>query len=532
MASLTIYLIKDGWPSDKILKHELPSHTLDIGHGVKAELFIQPGKPKPPRWASFFTGQVGKGEFGKVSSSSAVLVAPVRDRSAALSFGQGRHLLAPDCWEDRFGLRVVLNSIDENRIRSIDKDTFEAIARHVREQASRGATTQEFGFDIERDLLRAVTGTPKDERFGRRLTGMDALHTDVDVELQGVSDLLDDYYRKSRSNEYKKAFQWVDQIAHVTNQELLKVLDDRLVKLVQGREFDRCWLAVPEIVDWARVRGFRYSGSPRRAMYHDIHLEKFLEHVDDPDHLDSDRLRNRRVFCFEEDDRLLENWSVYRCLNSELDHKGSSYLLSGGKWYSVVKDFVQRVNNEFAQIPRYDGVFSDYTDTDESEGYYNERIVRESKGRFALMDRKNIPIGGGYNKVEFCDVFTNEKDIIHIKRYGGSSVLSHLFSQGTISGESFVSDEGFRARVNNLLPESHRLADSRDRPRYQEYRVVFAIVSQSPKPLGIPFFSRVSARHAAQRLAAYGYRVALAKISVTEAARKLERYGEPRTRRR
>jgi uncharacterized protein (TIGR04141 family) len=142
------------------------------------------------------------------------------------------------------------------------------------------------------------------------------------------------------------------------------------------------------------------------------------------------------------------------------------------------------------------------------------------------MDRKNIPIGGGYSKVEFCDVFTNEKDIIHIKRYGGSSVLSHLFSQATVAGELFVSDERFRARVNNLLPESHQLADSRDRPRDQEYRVVFAIVSQSPRPLGIPFFSRVSARHAAQRLAAYGYRVALAKISVSETARKLEKYSE------
>jgi uncharacterized protein (TIGR04141 family) len=500
---------------------------VDIGNGVRAELFIQPGEPKPPRWASFFTGQVERGEFGKVSSSSAVLVARVRDRWAVLSFGQGRHLLTPDCWEDRFGLRVVLNSIDEKRIRSIDKDTFEAISRHVREQASRATTTQEFGFDIERDLLRAVTGTPKDERLGRRLTGMDALHADVDVDLAEISDLLDSYYHKSRSSEYKKSFQWVDQIAEVSNKDLVTALNNRVIEFIRARQFDRCWLAVPEIVDWARVRGFRYSGSPRKAMYHDLHLQEFLEHVDDPDALSLDRLRQRRVFCFEEDDRLLEHWTVYRCLNCELDYRGGSYLLSGSKWYSVVKEFVHRVNDEFGRIPRYDRTLPDYTDADESESHYNDRVVRESAGRFALMDCKDIPIGGGYSKVEFCDVFTNEKDIIHVKRYGGSSVLSHLFSQGTVSGESFVSDEEFRARVNDLLPQSHRVVDSQARPGNQEYRVVFAIVSQSSKPLGLPFFSRVSARHAAQRLAGYGYRVALAKISVTDSARKLQRYRLP-----
>src|SRR2546425_6910223 len=35
----------------------------------------------------------------------------------------------------------------------------------------------------------------------------------------------------------------------------------------------------------------------------------------------------------------------------------------------------------------------------------------------------------GYSRVEFCDLYTDSQDIIHIKRYGGSSVLSHLFAR-------------------------------------------------------------------------------------------------------
>jgi uncharacterized protein (TIGR04141 family) len=45
-----------------------------------------------------------------------------------------------------------------------------------------------------------------------------------------------------------------------------------------------------------------------------------------------------------------------------------------------------------------------------------------------------------------------------------------------------------------------------------EYEVVYAIVSQSPHPLWIPFFSRVNLRQAVRQLHQRGFRVALAKV--------------------
>ncbi len=56
------------------------------------------------------------------------------------------------------------------------------------------------------------------------------------------------------------------------------------------------------------------------------------------------------------------------------------------------------------------------------------------------MDKKNIPYGGGYSRIEFCDLFSKSKQMIHVKRYGGSSVLSHLFNQGLVSGECTPQD--------------------------------------------------------------------------------------------
>lgn len=83
-------------------------------------------------------------------------------------------------------MKVALNCIDDKRILSIDKHTFDAIASHTVEQANQEANAREFGFDIERDMLRAVTGAPRHLDYGKRLSGMESLSAVVQVELNGL----------------------------------------------------------------------------------------------------------------------------------------------------------------------------------------------------------------------------------------------------------------------------------------------------------------------------------------------------------
>ena len=54
----------------------------------------------------------------------------------------------------------------------------------------------------------------------------------------------------------------------------------------------------------------------------------------------------------------------------------------------------------------------------------------------------------GLTKIEFCDLYGRDKEIVNIKRYTGSSELSHLFQQGVVSGELFAREQG-----NKPLPE-------------------------------------------------------------------------------
>lgn len=146
---------------------------------------------------------------------------------------------------------------------------------------------------------------------------------------------------------------------------------------------------------------------------------------------------------------------------------------------------------------------------------------------YHLMDRDLTYLGGS---MEFCDLFSKGKELIHIKRYGGSATLSHLFYQGMASAEFFQTDPQYRKLIREKLPTSFRIFDSNVRPAFDEYHVVYGIISRSEKPLWMPFFSRVGIRHAVRRLRGFGYRVSLAKIGVADARKKLQKIRPKKSR--
>jgi uncharacterized protein (TIGR04141 family) len=393
-----------------------------------------------------------------------------------------------------------------------------------RVQVSKEAAPSEFGLDIERDLLRAITGTPVDHTLGDRLGGLDSLHVSARVNLQDLRALLSRFLTQFGKETFKQTFPWIDHISDVKEPVLTSQLDVLMLQAIAARRSDKFWLAIPEPIEWADIAGFRYRRGGKYAVRHDIHLDSFLEDSGvAAGEMTVDYLQRHDVLAVDGEDTKRYAWPVYRCIYCEVEHSGDTYLLSAGLWYKVASDFVSQVNDYYRNVPHLITGLPDYNDA--SEEAYNERAAMESGERYAVMDRKLVAIGGGYSKVEFCDLLSQEKDLIHVKRYGGSGVLSHLFSQGFVSGQLFASDAGFRKSVNSLLPGSYRLSDVEARPDLSFYRVVFAIVSsEDGTDLTLPFFSRLSLRHAMQALQGYGYKVALAKIRVTDARSKTKTF--------
>jgi uncharacterized protein (TIGR04141 family) len=197
--------------------------------------------------------------------------------------------------------------------------------------------------------------------------------------------------------------------------------------------------------------------------------------------------------------------------------KGATYLLNANTWYRVSRDFMEEVDQDLRTISTSDIVLPDWGD--EHEDAYNSRVANQSSGRIALMDRVMISHPGMASPIEFCDLYSRDHRLVHVKRYGQSSILSHLFMQGLVSADCLLSDARFRRAVNERLPPSHVILDPDVRPQPATFEVAFAIGSSETGPLKLPFFSRVTLRNVSRTLTqSYGYRVTLTKIRVNKLA--------------
>lgn len=518
LRTLSIFLVKSGFTttSDIFTKPgALDAFPLPKTANLNATLHVKRSFSSPPKWLAFFDGLFAGSQLGVFNaSSSAVLLVPRGSRLYAIAFGYGRALLNPAAYEENFGLKVTLSSVDPEKIRSIELRSLEAISRSTIAQTSRETGIGDFGLDLERDLLRGVTGKPREETLGSRLAGKDSLAATARFDLNDLPNWLDRYDERFESSDYKKAFPWVDHIAEIKDPQTRAALDDRLIERIRTRNFDSIWLAAPELLDWSRVKGFRYRENSAADDHLDIHLDSFFSEVGDPAGFTIDKLRARTIRCNSlEGDQEIDHWPAYKCLNAELDHDGSSYLLSNASWFRIAGDFVEQVNAACNKVPVAAIELPNY-DPSETEAQYNQRVAKADKD-IALMDQKLIHIGGGPNKVEFCDLFRKRRSLLHVKRYSGSATLSHLFSQAVVSATAFMNDATFRKRINGYLPKGQKLANPQKRPEASKFDVVFAVISVSKKAaVELPFFSRISLVAAVQRLQGFGFRVSFGKIAV------------------
>ncbi len=510
---LIIYMIKPEFQKpDEIIEFTREGLSIDeVG-----TFFSEASHLHPPDWISNFFGDVLAQNLGIITSSAkGMLLVPIIYNHTTInfvvSFGFGRHLLKDGVVEERFGLKVVLNSVDPKSLRSIDKTTLGSNPKHAREQISKEGIVADFGIDIEQDLISSVTGKSRYPQLGSMINGSDALGVSIKVDIHTIKNFLGLCLDRYNSQEYLIDFRWIDQIAEVRDPRQIEILNTQLIERLINHNFDKIWMAVPEVVDWVDIQGFRYLKAKRAEIEDDLYINKILSVLES---VTLDILKSSYVYVISARiDEIINRWTIYRCLYAEIEHNGKICILNNGKWYEVVKDFVDQVKQDFSEMQESPLAFPDYDHINENE--YNREAVA-SVPNSCCMDRKLIDYGGGYSKIEFCDLFTQDKKIIHIKSYGGSSSLSHLFAQGVVSGELFVSDRNFLRKLNNELPATFRFPRTDIYPKAEEYEVVYGIISKYPTPLNLPFFSKVTLRNARKRLERCGYKVRLNKIKKSE----------------
>ncbi len=500
--------------------------TLSEATGVTGTFFFLSKPPSRPAWVVYVKEIVPTLPDLTSSSTSGVLIVHAQDRHFALTFGYGRSLLDMSKIERQFGLKVALNRIDPLQLRSMDTKTFEDLVVTRTLQASKSTDLPTFGIDVSKDILRAVTGEPRDTSLSKRLSGADALVLGTTKKASELPKVLGEVLDAFSEETYKESFSWIDHLSLVTDPALADSLDDRLAEQLTAGDATGTHMAMPEPIGWEEIDSFKITSS--RVIFQDLDLDEYLESLDaDRSKFTVKTLKGRRVAVkFLRSGEYDGRWTLYNCLISEQRVDGQLYVLIEGRWLAVSETLAEDVDNFAASLPTSGTTLLPST-PGETEPAYNKRIADAHPGEMLCLDGKIQSPGGASSGIELCDILSSEGEFVHIKRKSRSSTLSHLFAQGSVSATTFITDATYRnavrAKIESLVDDPAekekwlRLVpggnESVDR---NLYTVSYAVIANSAKTGAdwLPFFSKLNLMQQGKQVLSLGFGLSISRIDI------------------
>ena len=557
--SLTIYQLRSNLPDfDWAIKPEARTHaevySRTAAADFEARLYVEAPPATSPGWLELLHEGFGPDvEATSGALNRAVIVLRIDYYSGlryfALTFGAGRYMLNREVVERGYGLKAALNAIYEGddpdalsapaRVRRVDAKTVAQNTLRTLRQTNRHATFEVFGLDVQRDLLNAVTGEPADTAsWGTRVAGSDAISLSIPIAFQNLGELCKRVWRTSRSKDYMARFDWVDNIQVVDNDAKTAELEDQLIQLLATDAANDFILAPPQLIDWDRIESFEFSVAADKT-FDDLQLGDYVALLDDAEvrgELDIGMLRRHRARAFDTAGTMVYEWPVLRCLSGELELLDQTYLIDEGDFYEIEVGYLAALNAYVGAIPECTTKLPDSVRTNGkelTEGAYNE-LASDDPNRL-LLDKKTVKVSTHTSPIEVCDVLTADRKFIHVKRKLGSSDLSHLFSQGYVSGDLFLMSPDYRHKVKEKISEAVKdraTAENEpgfigrftsaldfDAPDTSKIEVVYAVVAKwngRSLETALPFFSKVNLRRHVDDLRRMGYQVTFSRIEVKE----------------
>jgi len=494
-----------------------------------AELYIGQIYTSRPSWISFVEEQAGPQPDNLIASGAgSVLFVPVDDRIFAICFGHIHMALEEEAFERQFGLKVTLNSVPRDGLRTLDLATPDAVTFQKRVQASQDSDLQNFGVDVLRDLARVAGGTPGEANFAKFVAGRDSLSITCKLTSDDLLDKCDQVLLVYRSNTYKQRFPWIDNMQVVRDRATLTTLDRKLFAalraLREGKDSE-LHMAPPEIVDYQEGCLLHYNGfGSAGTNFHSLSIEDYVAELNRCEFEGTiDDIRERHYIRAKtpDSDVFKSQWRVYNCFTFEADIRSAgtinSYVLFSGQWYCIERNFKRQVEARFQAIPRVEIIGATEC--------RNERELiahlEETRADLLCLDQVKInPQGVRYANIEPCDFLSNQKQFIHLKDGHSSGPISHLWSQGVVSAEALVSDADFRKKLRSVVSKRRRpalalLPAIHGRVARADYTVVYGVMRKPYRngTLDLPFFSKVSLQAAVDRIEQLDIPVALEIIA-------------------
>lgn len=517
--------------------HSLTTYGPASGPGFDAKLYLSIGPEHLPTWADFLRPNFGGLRLPRTRSIGATMIVRLQQplQHFAFTFGTtGRHLLKDDAWRRAYGTRAALNVIFEDgadtaSILAIRTKRRGAKTLRSESQSSSATTLETFGADLLRDVFGGFTGVPFDhDTWGSRVTGGDSFTFQSSRSFTLLRDMCADVESAAMGENYRRMVPWLEDVQPVSEPDETARLEAEILRMVREQDTEHLDLAPPEMVDWQQIVGFtlpddKWRGKDK-AWRPDLRIVDVLRQLQQSgglDPLEVTDLKRRHIGLVNDDGNRRTRWSLWRCLVAEFQLGDTTYVLDEGEFFVVDRDYLVELNRVVDRL-RLDCAPLPAAYHGERESPYLLRVSRNAS--VLLLHEKTVRSRTRTTPIEVCDVLTAERQLIHVKRHLGSSDLSHLFAQGSVSAQLLQEEPNFR------IETAKQIAQLTDDPRFEffnaepvatmQFEVLYAIIAEwrgRTLSEALPLFSKVNLRTVVNELSNRLFKISCYQVPIEAA---------------
>jgi uncharacterized protein (TIGR04141 family) len=509
----------------------------------------------PPPWQTFIKDVFNLADFGsgRESLGAAVFCAvPAVDdgdvRWVAWTFGSAGRALKRAAHDPRFGLLTVLNLLavpvlkfeeasppqsQRRRGPQLREMRYRTTAPYVQQtghRAARDIPVEGFRIDQTSDLIAAVGGTGADPALttstllgGRSLRFRAWINNPEELtELASVA------LERSGATEYKEMFSWIDNIRPVDDPGLIRDLRAQLAgEILANPDSALIDSILPDdLIETGEDRSIKYILFPRERSSGQGNVTLAMTAIarlvgQMRDSGAEDAALDADLRFLDECGELIGTATVLECISATLKRGDAEFISYDGDFYAVDHSFVSRIDAQLSNIPVSGLRYPPYRGQTEPD--YNEAAASSYPDEFVLLDRALIVLPDEHG-VEAADLVCSSGALIHVKRKGKSSVLSHLFLQVANSCELLRRSTPAWQQLSSLIREraaddtiiaSIEAAHAEAQKRGSELEVTFAFLGdwRGKSITSLPLFSRISMVTEVRRISNLGFKPTVALIS-------------------
>lgn len=506
--------------------------------------FLKRDSIRKPEWVDRLSPLFDFPE-GLINSSCSVLFfVKAENRVIAYTMGHANHVINKAKIEHDFGVKVVLNEIDQTKVRSVDTRIMTMNPHQKMDASSSYGQLRDFDFDNRQEFINSISGITTNGALNANvLFGNSSLRLSSEIDITNIIPFSNKLIESYSKTDYRAKFDFYDKLKIIKDPDIYDEFHRQIIESFRELNSERITLLYPNILDSDPTYSYRIFIGRRNKYVDDINLEILFDFCREKSITISNKLdlESISIKLLNEQNEVVNEYSLWDYLVYEFDYHDKKYLYSSLMLFEIDADYFNEIIND---IDQYE--ISSLTDVSitvpaigythavnsknkptikiEDEGDYNIRFAGINPGKCICLDKnnyRNFP-GRRRDQVESCDVLTKDKEFICVKTYKKSSaVLSHLFMQAVVSADLLVNLQDYRAKINAEVAKHQYFGqnfiglDNLDRT---QITFVYAICMDKEGRLArnLPFFSKISLRAAISQLKMFNFNVGLLRIQFQE----------------